>query len=99
MCAQNMHLHAYTRTCIDYIDRHYITDTYLCISSQAIPLHEAVASAQQSSIQHLTVTNNANNTQHSSVQHQSTVQYALPDKRAARNKHQKVVSYINIYCL
>ena len=78
---------------------HYRYIMYLCISSQAIPLHEAAASAQQSSIQHLTVTNNANDTQHSSVQHQLTVQYALLDKRAARNKHQEVVSYINIYCL
>ena len=69
---------------------HYRYILYLCISSQAIPLHEAAASAQQSSIQHLTVTNNANDTQQG--EHQSTVQYALPNKKATRNKHQEVTT-------
>ena len=67
------------------------------ITLQVVPLQEAAAGAQQSSIQHLTVTNNANDTQQG--EHQSTVQYTLPNKKVARNKHQEVATYIYKYLL
>ena len=77
---------------------HACADKLLCIADwiyialQVTLLHKASTSAQQDSIQHLTVASNATDAQQSSVQHQPTPQYSFPNKRTASNKDQEVAS-------
>ena len=69
---------------------------YACIALQVTPYQEVAIGTQQDSIQHLTVVNNVIDTQHSSVQHQPTPQYALPNKGTTSNKDQEVRNYMII---
>ena len=59
-------------------------------------MQNATTGEQQGSVQHLTVVNNVDTQENSdSAQHQPTVQYALPNKRVASNKDQKVHNMYN----
>ena len=61
---------------------------YITVQAQ-----NSTTDGQQGCVQYLTVVNNADTQENSdSAQHQPTVQYALPNKRVASNKDQKVAS-------
>ena len=69
-----------------------VIHTYIII--QVIALQNSTTDGQQGCVQHLTLVNTAGTQENSdSAQHQPTVQYALPNKRVANNKDQKVVKY------
>ena len=61
--------------------------TYIIVQAQ-----NSTTGEQQGCVQHLTVVNNADTQENSDSAHQPSVQYALPNKRVANNKDQKVVS-------
>ena len=81
-----LHTHSSINISIAFADMH------MNIALQVTSLQEAATGIQQDSIQHLTVANNFTDTQQSSVQHQPTPQYALPNKATASNKDQEVHS-------